>query len=398
MTRPLAGVRILDLTAVVVGPVATLRLADYGAEVVKVEAPGGDLMRRLGGASPSGQHSGTYLQLNRRKRNIGLDLKQPEARAVTARLVAQSDVVVTNVREAALQRLGLDAGSLCAAYPRLIHCTISGFGPGGPYHGRPAYDSVVQGASGMAGLFAAKGGDPRYVPMVAGDHIVGEIVAGAIAAALYAREKSGRGSAIEVPMLETMAAFVLQEHLAQHSFAPPVGPMGDQRTLDPGNAPLPTADGWIAVSCNTDAQVSAFLQAAGREDALADPRFRSVADRMAHVEDCLALRGAALRHRPTAHWLAVFERADIPAMPCHTLETVLDDPHLRAVGLVQAHQHPTEGAVRALRPTILFDGAASDAGSMASPLGQESCAILAELGFDATTIATLRQSGAVIAP
>jgi crotonobetainyl-CoA:carnitine CoA-transferase CaiB-like acyl-CoA transferase len=397
MHRPLEGVRVLDLTSVVVGPVATLRLADYGAEVVKVEVPAGDLMRRLGGASPSGQHSGTYLQLNRRKRNIGLDLKQPEASAVVARLLDRADVLVTNVREAGLQRLGLDAPTLAASHPRLIHCTISGFGPGGPYRGRPAYDSVIQGASGMAGLFAAKGGQPRYVPMVAGDHIVGEIVAGAIAAALYGRKKSGKGSAIEVPMLETMAAFVLQENLAQHSFTPPIGPMGDQRTLDAGNAPLQTADGWIAVSCNTDAQVVAFLKAAGREDALADPRFASVASRMAHVQDWLALRAEALRGLPTGHWLAAFEQADIPAMPCHTLETVLDDPHLRAVDLVQLQQHPTEGAIQTVRPTILFDGTANDAGAMASPLGQEKHALLVELGFDAADVAALLAKGAVIA-
>ena len=212
----------------VVGPVCTWRLGQYGAEIVKVESPEGDLMRGLGGMSPTGQHSGTYLHLNRGKRNICLDLKQPGAREAVERLVATADVIVANMRPDALARLGLDAASIRAKYPDKVHCLITGYGTNGPYAGRPTYDSVVQAVTGMAGLMQARDGEPAYMPMLICDHVAGEIAAGAILSALLERKASGNGCSLEVPMFETMATFVLQEHLAQHSFVPPVGFGWDQ--------------------------------------------------------------------------------------------------------------------------------------------------------------------------
>jgi len=395
MSAPLLhGIRILDLTTVVVGPACTLRLADYGAEVVKVETPAGDLMRSLGGPSPTGRHSGAYLHLNRGKRAACLDLKRPGARDALLRIAARCDVVVSNMRPEALARLGLDAATLRAARPELVHCLITGFGPGGPYRGQPAYDSVVQGASGVAGLFARQGGTPAYVPLLLCDHVVGEIAAGAILAALVARQRTGAGCSLEVPMHETMAAFVLQEHLGRQSFTPPLGPAGDSRTLDPGNQPLPTADGWISVTANTDAQVAAFLTAAGRANVLADPRFASVADRVRNVREWFALRNTALLGRPTAHWLETFAAADVPAMPCHSLDSLLDDPHLDAVGLLTPGRHPTEGAVRRIRPTVLRDGVADAPGNPAPPTGWDTRAVLAEAGLTNDEITALAASGA----
>ncbi len=214
---PLAGIRVLDLTSVVVGPVCTLRLAQQGAEIIKVETPDGDLMRALGGISPTGQHSGTYLHLNRGKKGVCLDLKAYGGTEILQRLIARSDVFVSNIRPAALARMQLDAETLLARKADLIHCLISGFGPG-PYRGKPAYDSVLQGASGIAGLPVRRGGVPEYSPLLLCDHIVGEISAGAILTALFQRQRTGKGSAIEIPMMETMAAFVLHEHLAQRTF------------------------------------------------------------------------------------------------------------------------------------------------------------------------------------
>ena len=217
----------------VAGPVCTWRLAEYGAEVVKIESPDGDLMRVMGGPSPTGEHSGTYLHLNRGKRAVCLDLKQVDARRALERLLAAADVFVSNIRPEALQRLELDAARVRAAHPRLIHCTITGFGPHGPYRGRPAYDSVIQGGCGLAGLFGQRDGTPRYVPLLLCDHVVGEIAAGAIIAALNERHRTGLGSELELPMFETMAAFVLQQHLGAQSFSPAVGAAGDQRLLTP---------------------------------------------------------------------------------------------------------------------------------------------------------------------
>jgi crotonobetainyl-CoA:carnitine CoA-transferase CaiB-like acyl-CoA transferase len=393
---PLKGIRILDLTSVVVGPAATWRLSQYGAEIIKLESPDGDLMRGLGGLSPTGQHSGAYLHFNRSKRNICLDLKKPAARDAIARLIASSDVVVANMRPQALERLGLDAVSVRKKHPDKIYCLITGYGSDGPYAGQPTYDSVVQGVTGMAGLALARDGTPKYVPMLICDHVVGEIAAGAVLAALLQRQLTSTGVSIEIPMFETMAAFVLQEHLAQQSFDPPVGPIGDQRLLSPHNKPVQTADGWISFTINTDPQVRAFLKASGRHELIGDARFETVASRAKFVAEWFAVRGAPLTTRTTAEWLAIFQAADIAAMPCHTLETLRRDPHLDAVGLVTFEKHPTEGRTAAIRSSIRFDGGVPAAGAPAQPRGQDTRIILAELSYTAAEIDAMASSGAAL--
>ncbi len=392
--EPLKGLRVLDLTSVVVGPVCTWRLGQYGAEIVKLESPEGDLMRGLGGLSPTGQHSGTYLHLNRGKRNICLDLKQPAALAVAQQLVDSADVVVANMRPQALARLGLDPDTVCARHPGKVYCLITGYGTDGPYAGRPTYDSVVQAATGMAGLMQARDGQPAYMPMLICDHVAGEIAAGAILAAVLRRQATGEGSRIEVPMFETMAAFVLQEHLAQHSFDPPVGPPGDRRLLSPHNRPVQTADGWIAFTVNTDAQVRAFLKATDRAALLDDPRFASVAGRARHVVEWFEIRGAPLTRRSTAQWLEILLAADIAVQPCHTLESLPQDPHLQAVGLLDYEQHPTEGRTASIRASIRVDDATLDRRTPAQPRGADTRALLAELGHTAEAIQAMFDQGA----
>jgi len=392
--EPLKGIRVLDLTSVVVGPVCTWRLAQYGADVVKVENPEGDLMRGLGGPSPTGQHSGAYLHFNRGKRNLCLDLKQADAREAIDRLVASADVIVANMRPQALERLGLDAAAVRARHPDKIHCLITGYGTDGPYAGRPTYDSVVQGATGMAGLMLARDGAPAYVPLLICDHVAGEIAAGAILAAIVERRTRGTGCSIEVPMFETMATFVLQEHLAQHSFDPPVGPAGDQRLLSPHNRPVKTADGWISFTINTDPQVRAFLKATDREHLLGDERFVSVAARARHVGAWFEVRGAPLPGRTTAEWLERLQAADIAAQPCHTLETLQHDPHLEAVGLIGFEQHPTEGRTAALRSSVSFEGAYPARRAPAQPRGADTRELLREIGYDTEVVEAMIASGA----
>lgn len=394
---PLKGIRILDLTSVVVGPVCTWRLGQYGAEVIKVESPEGDLMRGLGGMSPTGQHSGAYLHLNRGKRNICLDLKKDDAREVMVRLVASCDVIVANMRPQALERLGLDGATIRQRHPEKIYCLITGYGTDGPYAGLPTYDSVVQGATGMAGLTLQRDGTPTYVPMLICDHVAGEIAAGAILAAIVERKSSGRGVSIEVPMFETMAAFVLQEHLAQQSFDPPVGPPGDLRLLSPYNKPVQTADGWISFTVNTDPQVRAFLKATGRDDMLLDTRFDSVAARARNVKEWFEVRGAPLTHRTTAEWLALFRAADIAVQPCNTLESLQQDPHLKAVELIRPETHPTEGTTAAIRSTIRFDEAYPPRRGPSQPRGWETRAVLEEAGYVADEIDHLIAGGAALA-
>lgn len=395
--EPLKDVRVLDLTSVVVGPVCTWRLGQYGAQIVKVESPEGDLMRGLGGMSPTGQHSGTYLHLNRGKRNICLDLKKPAAREAVQRLVDWADVVVANMRPHALQRLGLDAATIRGRSPEKVYCLITGYGTDGPYAGQPTYDSVVQGAAGMAGLALRRDGAPAYVPMLICDHVAGEIAAGSILAAIVQRQISGQGCSIEVPMFETMAAFVLQEHLAQQSFDPPVGPPGDLRLLSPHNKPVKTKDGWISFTINTDPQVQAFLKVTGRHALLADPRFSSVASRTRYVDEWFEIRGAPLTNKTSSEWLELLRAADIAAQPCHTLETLQVDPHLQAVKLISMEEHPTEGRTAAIRSTIRFDADYPSAKSPSQPRGWDTRAVLQDVGYAIDEIEQLLSDGSALA-
>lgn len=381
MFKPLKNIKILDLTSVVVGPVATWRLGQYGAEIIKVENPSGDLMRGLGGMSPTGQHSGAYLHLNRGKKNICLDLKKEGGKDIIQKLVAWADVIVANMRPDALERLGLGSKSIRAKYPEKIYCLITGYGTDGPYSGLPTYDSVLQGASGMAGLALARDGKPAYVPMLICDHVVGEITAGVVMAALMQKQHTGIGASIEIPMFETMASFVLQEHLAQQSFEPPVGPPGDLRLLSPHNQPVKTKDGYISFTINTDVQVKAFLKITDRTEFLTDERFQTVASRAKYVSEWFEIRGAALDSKTTEEWLEVFRKADLPAMPCHTLETLTQDPHLKAVELINFENHPTEGKTAVIRSTIQVDGVYPSARTSAVPCGWDTKEILHDMGY-----------------
>jgi crotonobetainyl-CoA:carnitine CoA-transferase CaiB-like acyl-CoA transferase len=395
MFEPLKNIKILDLTSVVVGPVSTWRLGQYGAEIIKVENPACDLMRGLGGMSPTGQHSGAYLHLNRGKKNICLDLKKEGGKTIIQKLVEWADVIVANMRPDALERLGLDSVTIRTKYPEKIYCLITGYGTDGPYSGLPTYDSVLQGASGMAGLALARDGKPSYVPMLICDHVVGEITAGAVMAALMQKQNTGMGASLEIPMFEAMASFVLQEHLAQQSFEPPVGPAGDLRLLSPHNQPIKTKDGYISFTINTDAQIKAFLNITGRAELIEDERFKTVASRAKYVSEWFEIRGAALENKTTDEWLKIFRDVDLPAMPCHTLETLTNDPHLKAVELINFENHPTEGKTAVIRSTIQVDGEYPSARSSAAPMGWDTKEILQELGFNETEIETFSSEKAV---
>ncbi len=394
MFEALKGIKILDLTSVVVGPVATWRLSQYGAEVIKIEHPTGDLMRGLGGKSPSGQHSGTYLHLNRGKRNLCLDLKSPQANSITEKLIDWCDVVIANMRPDALERLGLGPKAIQSKHPEKIYCLISGYGTEGPYAGLPTYDSVLQGVSGIAGLSQLRDGKPAYVPMLICDHVVGEITSAAIMAAIIDRFKTGKGAFVEVPMFETMATFVLQEHLAQKSFEPPVGPVGDLRLLSPHNQPVKTKDGYISFTINTDPQVQAFLKATGRSKLLKDPRFQSIASRAEFVSEWFEVRGAALMSRTTEEWLITLRAVDIPAMPCHTIDTLIKDPHLNQVNLMSSENHPVEGKTVVIRSSIKNNGEYAPVNSFAQPKGHDTLPILKELGYSEKEIAEIIETKA----
>ncbi len=398
MSGPLAGVRVVDLSSVVVGPICTRILADQGAEVVKVEPPEGDLLRNLAVGARSPGMPGKFLQFNRNKRSICLDLKQPAALAVMHRLLAGADLFVSNIRPPALARLGLDAASLAARHPRLIHCAILAFGNGGRYANRPAYDPIIQSLSGIAGTFERATGEPRFVPMVLTDHVTGLIAAQCIGFALYRRERTGRGEAIEVPMFENMASFVMTEHLGAASFDPPAGPSGDLRQLSPFYRPLPTKDGWITVSPNTDAQAFAFFDAIGRPELRADPRFASASARTANAAAYFEVRAQGLAQRGTSEWIAILEAADVPVAAYNGLDDLVQDPHLRDVGFFREEEHPTEGRLRRTANPNRFGGGERADDLPAPRLGADTRAVLREAGHDEAEIAALLASGAAREP
>ncbi len=378
---PLEGIRVVDLTSVVVGPLCTQILADHGADVIKVESPTGDMGRTIGGLGVTPGMGPKFLHLNRNKRSLVLDLKKPASYEALVRLIARADVFVWNVRPAAMARMKLSYDDVHAINPKIIYCGMFGFGQGGLYREKPAYDSIIQGSTGVAALYHRAAGEPRYLPMVMADKTCGLIAAQMVLMALFNRERTGEGQAIEIPMFENMAAFVLSEHMYQKTYDPPRGETGDPRLLDPQAKPLATKDGFICVSANTQAQAFALFDAIGRPELKTDPRFSTIPARFRNVGEYFRIRAEALKEKTTAEWLEIFDGCDVPAMPYHTLESLMEDPHLKEVGFFQTVEHPTEGRiVNMALPSKLSGGARRDF-SPAPKIGQHSVAILGELGY-----------------
>jgi crotonobetainyl-CoA:carnitine CoA-transferase CaiB-like acyl-CoA transferase len=393
---PLEGVRVVDLTSVVVGPLATQILADHGAEVIKVESKAGDLVRVMNGKSVTPGMGAKFLHLNRNKRSIVLDLKHPAGHAALMRLIERSDVLIWNVRPPSMARLKLAYDDVRAVNPKIIYCGMFGFGQDGRYRDKPAYDTIVQGSAGMAALHHRAMGEPRFVPMVVADKVVGLIAVQMIAMALYRRTQTNEGCAIEIPMFENLAKFVLEEHMYLKTFEPPLGGTGDPRLIDPLGKPIPTQDGWICISANTNEQAFAFFDAVGRPELKTDPRFSSVPARFAHVKEYFEIRMEALKTKTTAEWLEILDRADVPAMPYHTLDSVLEDPHLKDIRFFELKDHPTEGKTRSMRlPNKWSCGTRRD-WNPAPKLGQQSVEILREVGYADAEIDAMIASGVTV--
>lgn len=392
---PLAGVRVLDLTSVLMGPYATQIFADLGAEVIKIEGPAGDTTRAI----PPGPEDGRgamFLNVNRGKRSLALDLKQPAARDVVLRMAASADVFIHSMRAQAVARLGLDYAALHAANPRIVYANLYGYGRTGPYRDYPAYDDIVQAASGVVDLQARlSGGEPTYVANVIADKVSGLTGAYAVIAALFARERTGLGQEIEVPMFETMVSFAAVEHLCGSLFSPPLGPPEYPRATSPSRRPYRTADGHIGVMIYNDKQWQAFFRELGDPDWSRDPMFASLRSRTENISVVLARVAEVLAARTSAEWMELFRRAEIPATPIASLTDLLDDPHLAATGFWDERDTDV-GRVRFPGIPTTFSATPGAIGDPGPRLGADNAAILAEAGLTADEIAALVASGAVI--
>ena len=383
---PLAGVRVLDLTTVVMGPYATQILGDMGADIVKVESPAGDNMRWVGPAKNPGMGH-IYLHANRNKRSLVLDLKQAEGREAILKLAAVSDVLVYNVRPAAMARLGLSYDDVKAANPKIIYVGAFGFSEDGPYAGRPAYDDLIQGAAGIPSLSLAQGGEvPRYAPVTLGDRSVGLQTVIAITAALFHAERTGIGQAVEVTMFESLSQFVLGDHMGGRTFEPPLGPPGYARLIAPHRRPYATRDGYLCVLIYNDKQWERFFEMIGRHDLLTDARFCDHSSRAAHIKEVYEFVAEVMKTRTTSDWMRALDAGDIPATPMHTLDSLIDDPHLHAIGFFPEYDHPTEGRIRMTAPVGKWSETPPSIRSLAGRLGEHSREVLGELGYSATEI------------
>jgi crotonobetainyl-CoA:carnitine CoA-transferase CaiB-like acyl-CoA transferase len=395
---PLAGITILDLTTVLMGPYATQILADMGADVIKVESPEGDIVRQLGPGRTKGM-GGMFLNANRGKRSIVIDLKQAEGRDALLRLAKGANAIVYNVRPQAMARLGLGYEAVAAVNPAIVYVGVFGYGQDGPYAAKPAYDDLIQGASTIPTLIARAGdGTPRYVPITIADRVVGLKAVNAILGGLMHQARTGAGQRIDVPMFESMTEFVLIDHLGGLTYDPPLDHGGYSRLLSRHRRPYKTSDGYVCALIYNDKQWKSFCDAIGQPELLQQPRFATHAARHAHIDEIYEEVGRIFLSRSTAEWRDLLEQADIPVMPMHTLETILDDPHLQAVGFFKTVEHPVEGRIRQMREPSSWSASQPEPGGPAPTLGEHGRDILQAAGFSPEEIEQLGERKAVHLP
>lgn len=391
---PLQGIKVVDMTTVLMGPYATQMLGDYGADVIKVESPDGDVTRQIGPTRHPGMGP-VFLNTNRSKRSICLDLKKPAGREAVLRLTAKADVLVYNVRPQAMARLQLGYDVVAKVNPRLIYAGVFGFGQDGPYAAKPAYDDLIQGATALPALMAqTSDGVPRYVPNALVDRIVGLTAVGAICASLVHRDRTGQGQRVDIPMFETMAGFVMGDHMGGLTYDPPLDKGGYARHLSPDRRPYKTQDGYICVIVYNDKQWENFFKATGRDDLRSDPKFATFAGRATNIDVVYAELARILETKTTAEWNEILEKADVPVMPMHDLESLLQDPHMVATGVFPVVDHPTEGRIRSMAPSARWSETKVEPSRLAPRLGEHSEEILRDAGFSTDEIAQMVRDGA----
>lgn len=399
MAGPLAGTTVIDLTTVVMGPYATQILGDLGAHVIKIEAPGGDNVRHVGPMRNRGMGH-MFMHLNRNKKSVVLDLKQPAGRDALLRIAATADVLIYNIRPQAMQRLRLGYADVAAANPRIIYVGAYGYGQQGPYAARPAYDDLIQGMTGIPWLAQQAGAaDPRYIPATLADRIVGLHAVYAVTTALYHRERTGEGQSVEVPMFECMSQMVLGDHLGGRTFDPPLGTSGYARVLAPERRPFRTRDGYVCVLMYNDKQWQSFFRLIGREDLFRDdPRFNTHENRSAHIAEANAFVAGEMLKRSAAEWLTALNEVDIPCAPMNSIDDVIDDEHLNRTGFIREELHPSEGSLRTTSAATQWSRTPTAAQCGAPRLGEHGSEVLRAAGYSDDEIQALAHSGVTSLP
>ena len=385
---PLTGVRIIDLTSVIMGPFATHILADLGADVIKVESPEGDSLRNYEPLRHPGM-AGNVLNLHRNKRSIVLDLKREDGRAALDRLTQTADVFVHNLRPKAIERLGYPYERVRTLKPDIVYCGAYGFSAKGPYGDKAAYDDLIQAGSGVAALYAGVHGEPAYAPTVICDKLAGQAIAYAILAALFQRERGGGGQAIEVPMFETTVEFTLAEHMCGFGFEPPLGRPGFPRVLDSMRKPYRTKNGYACILPYSDRNWQDFYEFTGRTEFKGDPRFERLPQRVRNIRTLYQMVEEEAAKRTTEEWVEFCDRVSIPCMPMNSLEDLPADPHLQAVRLFDVAEHPSEGRYRVVRSPVTFSAAPFRIRRHAPRLGEHTREVLADAGFSDAEIERL---------
>ena len=392
---PLQGIRVIDLTTVMFGPYCTQIMGEMGADVIKVEPPEGDIGRQTGVARSPGM-SAAHLMKGRNKRSIVLDLKQAVGLAALERLTKTADVFVHNMRPQAARKLGIDYGAVSTWKPDIVYAAATGFGEDGPYAERPAYDDLIQGMAGVAGLYGMVTGEPRYAPTVMADKTSGLFLLYAITMALLHRERTGAGQQVQVPMFECMVSFLMNEHMQGRAFEPPQGSAGYQRLLTPHRRPYATADGYLCVLPYNNRHWQRFFALIERPELTTDVRFAQQAARSKHIDALYAIVAESMRARSTAEWLDLLGKADIPCGPVNTPEDVFHDPHLQAVGMFPEIEHPTEGKIRHIRVPVKFSQTPGGLRRHAERLGGSSEAVLREIGYSVQEIVEMVKHGVTL--
>ena len=395
MSGPLKGLKIIELTSVVLGPWAAQILADMGAEVIKVEAPFGDSNRQLG-ASRNPNMAALYLSNNRNKRSLVLDLKQASARDALLAIIKDSDVFLHNNRPQVMTKLKLEYSDVKSVNENIIYCGTYGYSKDGPYGEKGALDDSIQAASGIAALNELVLGEPRYLPTVVADKTTAITVVYSILAALFHRERTGHGQAVEVPMFETMVSFVMAEHIWGEVFEPPLGKAGYTRLMSHHRKPYKTKDGYIAVLPYMNNHWKTFCEKTGRQDLIDDDRFKNLSSRVENIDDTYAETGKILSTKTTQEWLDIFADTKVPVIVVNSLDDLFTDPHLEAVGFWQDFDHPTEGKLKMPGFPAKFSETPATIRKHAPNFGEHSIEILAEAGIDEETINEMIESKATL--